>query len=92
VTSIKPNPGAMNLSELPSRLLPPAGEVGAVQAQTGLSVAAQLHAASGNQLLGLDVWGGASAAERSLSAHTAFNGPSATQLDQLVNHILAPLG
>jgi hypothetical protein len=92
VTSIKSNPGAMNLTELPSRLLPPTGgEAGAIQAQAGLNVSAQLHAATGNQLLGLDVWAGASAAERLLSAHTTLNAPSATQLDQLVNHILTPL-
>lgn len=56
-------------------------------------MSAQLNAASGNQLLGLDVWAGASAAERLLgTTRAAANAPSATQLDQLVNHILAPLG
>jgi hypothetical protein len=53
---------------------------------------AQLNPTMGNQLLGLDVWAGASASERSLSAHAALNFPSGTQLDELVNYILAPLG
>jgi hypothetical protein len=83
----------MNLSQLPAGLLPSTtvGEVGAVQASASLNVSAQLQAATGNQLLGIDVWGGASAAERLLSTHATFNVPSAAQLDQLVNHILAPL-
>ena len=87
--------GAMNLTDLSSRLLPPAGgDVAAIQAPAGRSVSAQLSAATGNQLLGLDVWAGASAAERLLSAHVTLDvGASSTmQLDQLVNHILAPLG
>ncbi|GLQ87852.1 hypothetical protein [Dyella flagellata] len=81
----------MNPTELPSRLLPLAG-ADAVQAPAGLSVSAQLRTATGNQLLGLDVWAGTSAAERLLNARTDLYAPSATQLDQLVNHILAPLG
>jgi hypothetical protein len=83
----------MNLSELPSRLPPPV-EVGAgaVQASSGPSVSAQLHAASGNQLLELDVWRGASAAERVFSVRAAADAPATTQLDPLVRHILAPLG
>ena len=80
----------MNVTELSSRL-PPAGAE-AVQAASGLSVSARLHAASGNQLLGLDVWAGASAAERMLSVRAGLDAPAATRLDQLVNHILAPLG
>lgn len=83
----------MNLSQLPSHLPPPAGvDASAVQASANSSASAQLHAASGNQLLELDVWHGAGAAERLLSARGAFNAPSTAQLDQLVNHILAPLG
>jgi hypothetical protein len=83
----------MNLTELPSRLLPPAGgDMGAIQAPAGRSVLAQLNPTMGNQLLGLDVWAGASAAERSLSAHASLEFPSGSQLDQLVNYILAPLG
>jgi hypothetical protein len=81
----------MNFAELPSRLLPPSG-ADVAQVPDGLSVSARLEAATGNQLLGLDVWAGASAAERLLGAHTVHNVPSATQLDRLVNHILAPLG
>lgn len=79
----------MNVTELSSRL-PPAG----AEAQTagGLSVSARLHAATGNQLLGLDVWAGASAAERMLGVRNGLDAPAATRLDQLVNHILAPLG
>lgn len=83
----------MNLSELPSRLSLPVGiDAGAVQASSSRSVSAQLRAASGNQLLELNVWGGASAAERVLHTRVAPNTPSAAQLDQLVHHILAPLG
>jgi len=83
----------MNLTELPSRLLPPTGgDIGAVQIPAGRSVLAQLNPTMGNQLLGLDVCAGASASERSLSAHAALNFPSGTQLDELVNYILAPLG
>jgi hypothetical protein len=83
----------MNLSELPSRLPPPAGvDAGAVQATSGRNVSAQLRTANGNQLLELDVWGGASAAERVLNTRAAPSAPSATQLDQLAQHILAPLG
>ncbi|MBE1161412.1 hypothetical protein [Dyella acidiphila] len=92
MTRIESNLSAMNLSELPSRLLPPAGaEAGAVQA-AGRSVSAQLHAATGNQLLELDVWGNTGAAERVLGTPAALNAPSTVQLDQLAHHILAPLG
>ncbi|RUL70873.1 hypothetical protein [Dyella choica] len=80
----------MNVSELSSRLPPLAG-ADAVQAPASLSVSAQLHAATGNQLLELDVWAGTSAAERLLGTRTDLNPPSATRLDQLVSHILAPL-
>jgi hypothetical protein len=80
----------MNVTELSSRL-PPAGAE-AVQTAGGLSVSARLHAATGNQLLGLDVWAGASAAERMLGVRNGLDAPAATRLDQLVNHILAPLG
>ena len=82
----------MNVSELSSRLPPAGAEASAVRAADGPSVSARLHAATGNQLLALDVWAGASAAERMLSVHIGLDAPSATRLDQLVNHILAPLG
>lgn len=82
----------MNVTELSSRLPPAGAEASAIQAADGLSVSARLHAATGNQLLGLDVWTGASAAERMLSVHSGLDAPAATRLDQLVNHILAPLG
>ena len=82
----------MNLSELPSRLSPPVGaDAGAVQATPGRGVSAQLHAAGGNQLLELDVWRGASAAERAFDIRAAANAPSCAQLDQLAHYILAPL-
>ena len=81
----------MNVSELSSRLPPVRAEASAIQADS-LDVSARLRAATGNQLLGLDVWGGASAAERMLSVHIGLDAPAATRLDQLVNHILAPLG
>jgi hypothetical protein len=81
----------MNVTELSSRLPPVRAEASAIQADS-LSVSARLHAATGNQLLGLDVWGAASAAERMLSVHMGLDTPAATRLDQLVNHILAPLG
>jgi hypothetical protein len=81
----------MNVTELSSRLPPVRAEASAIQADS-LDVSARLHAATGNQLLGLNVWAGASAAERMLSVHSGFDAPAATRLDQLVNHILAPLG
>lgn len=71
-------------------MLPLAG-ADAIQAPVSLSVSAQLRAATGNQLLGLDVWAGSSAAERLLNVRADPYAPSATQLDRLVNHILAPL-
>ena len=80
----------MNVSELSSRLPPVRAD--AIQTADGLSVSARLHTATGNQLLGLDVWAGASAAERMLSVRNGLDAPAATRLDQLVNHILAPLG
>lgn len=82
----------MNLSDLTSRLLPPiVGDVGTVQAPVGRSVSAQLRTTTGNQLLELDVWGRTSAVERSFSTQAVLNASPTTQLDQLVNHILAPL-
>jgi len=81
----------MNVTELSSRLPLPPTEAGAVRTATELSVSARLNAATGNQLLGLDVWAGASAAERLLGVRANLNTPSTMQLDQLVNHILAPL-
>ncbi|GLQ95580.1 hypothetical protein GCM10007901_45360 [Dyella acidisoli] len=82
----------MNFTDLTSHLLPPTvGDVSAVQAPVGQSVSAELRAATGNQLLELDVWGRTSAAERTLSTHAVFDASPTSQLDQLVNHILAPL-
>lgn len=80
----------MNLTELPSRLLPLAGADAA--APVGAGVAARLQAATGHQLLELNVWADTAAAERLLGARIDANAPPATQLDLLVNHILAPLG
>lgn len=80
----------MNLTELSSRLSLVGAD--AIRAPDGLNVSAQLHATSGNQLLALDVWGGTGAAERLLSTRGEARAPTAMQLDQLANHILAPLG
>jgi len=83
---------AMNLSELPTRLPTSVGtDAGTASLAPGRSVAAQLQATSGNQLLQLDAWHGASAAERTFHLHTSAAAPGTAQLEQLVNHILAPL-
>ena len=86
----------MNLSELQSRSLAPSLEgIGAAQALAGQGLAQRLPASHGNQLLSLDVWAGTSAAERVLSASGAAvpAGPAGpAHLDQIVSHILAPLG
>ncbi|WP_266167824.1 hypothetical protein [Dyella subtropica] len=82
----------MNINELPSRLLPPTGvDSGAIQAPAGPGVSTQVNAVAGHQLLGLDVWAGASATERLLSGRGSLNAPPAAQLDQLAHYILAPL-
>jgi len=83
--------GAMSLTELQSRQLAPSLEVGGLHALAGQALAQRLPASHGNQLLGLDVWAGTSAAERLLGSAAALPGGGA-QLDQLVSHILAPLG
>lgn len=80
----------MNLTEFSSRLSLVGAD--AIRVPDGLSVSAQLHAASGNQLLALDAWAGAGAAERLLSTRSEARASAPMQLDQLVNHILAPLG
>ncbi|SFR94210.1 hypothetical protein SAMN05216570_0949 [Dyella sp. OK004] len=90
---IDPPPGAMNLSELPSTSLTPSlAGIGAAHALAGQGGSARLQAAHGNQLLGLDVWAGTSAAERLLSRPGAATGPAGAQLEQVISHILAPLG
>lgn len=90
--SIDKPPGAMSLSELQTRPLAPSLEVGGLHAPAGQGLAQRLQASNGNQLLGLDVWAGTSAAERLLgSADAALPGGGA-HLDQVVSHILAPLG
>jgi hypothetical protein len=83
----------MNLSELQPRSLAPSLEgIGAAQALAGQGLTQRLPASHGSQLLGLDVWAGTSAAERVLS-HAGPTAPAGTaHLDQLVSHILAPLG
>lgn len=83
----------MNLSELQSRPLAPSLEgIGVAQVLTGQGAAQRLQASHGNQLLGLDVWAGTSAAERMLGATGATTSAGAAHLDQVVSHILAPLG
>jgi len=83
----------MNLSELQSRPLAPSLEgIGAAQALVGQGLAQRLQASNGNQLLGLDVWAGTSAAERVLGPSDVTAPTGAAHLDQLVSHILAPLG
>ena len=81
----------MSLSELQSRPLAPSLEVGGLQALAGQGLAQRLPASHGNQLLGLDVWAGTSAAERLLGGAATPPGGGA-HLDQVVGHILAPLG
>ena len=81
----------MNLPEVQSRPLAPSLEVGALHALTAQGLAQRLPASHGNQLLGLDVWAGSSAAERLLGGAPALPGGGA-HLDQVVSHILAPLG
>ena len=86
MSHIEPPTGAMDLSNLQSRTLAPGLEsLAATQGAPGQ----RLAAVSGNALLGIDVWAGTSAAERSLSRPGQVGGGA---LDQVVNHILAPLG
>lgn len=89
--SIDSTPGAMSLSELQPRPLAPSLEAGGLHALAGQALAQRLPASHGNQLLGLDVWAGSSAAERVLGGTPALPGGGA-HLDQVVSHILAPLG
>jgi hypothetical protein len=68
------------------------GAAGGV-ALRGLDAPGRSAGISSNRLIGLDAWNGASAAERSLSASPnamALGQPG--RLDDVVNHILAPLG
>ena len=82
----------MNLPEVQSRPLAPSLEVGALYALAAQGLAQRLPASHGNQLLGLDVWAGTSAAERLLGGTGAAPPGGGAQLDQVVSHILAPLG
>lgn len=84
----------MNLAELQSRPLAPSLDgIGGASALIGQSLAQRLPASHGNQLLGLDVWAGTSAAERLLGqAANAGQLAGGAHLDQIVSHILAPLG
>jgi len=82
----------MSLSELQSRQLAPSLEVGGLHALAGQGLAQRLPASHGNQLLGLDVWAGTSAAERVLGGNAAALPGGGAHLDQVVGHILAPLG
>ncbi|KRE94462.1 hypothetical protein ASG87_17830 [Frateuria sp. Soil773] len=77
----------MNLSDLQSRTLAPG--LDSLAATQGVPGRQGLPSISGNTLLGLDVWAGSSAAERSLSRPGPAVGGT---LDQIVGHILAPLG
>lgn len=90
--SIEPTVGAMNFAELQSRPLAPSLEgIGGAHALASQGLAQRLPASHGNQLLGLDVWAGTSAAERLLGAGATLPAGDA-HLDQIVSHILAPLG
>jgi hypothetical protein len=85
-------PGAMSLTELQSRSLATALDgIGSAHALTGQSVPQLLASAQGSQLLGLDAWSGTSAAERTLCRPDAA-GAGGAHIDQVINHILAPLG
>lgn len=91
--SIEPTSGAMNLSELQSHPLAPSLEgIGGAHALIGQGLAQRLPASHGNQLLGLDVWAGTSAAERLLGQVGTGLPAGGAHLDQIVSHILAPLG
>mgnify|MGYP000945062817 CR=1 FL=1 len=78
----------MSLSDLQTRVLPSAAsDSGRPDAS-----APAARAATGGQLLGLDVWQGAAAAERRLAGAALPPLGHAEHLDQAVAHILAPLG
>ncbi|HEX7813948.1 hypothetical protein [Dyella sp.] len=82
----------MNLGDLQTRTLAtPIDPSSSAHGLDTASVNTQLQA-SGNRLLGLDVWAGSSAAERSLQAHAGTDLPPTTSIDQLAAHVLAPLG
>jgi len=91
MTRIDSPPDPMNLGNLQTRTLSPSlDQAGAVRALGTQEVSEQLHA-SGSRLLGLDVWAGSSAIQRTLHTGTG-NLPAGSSLDQLAAHILAPLG
>ncbi|WP_426702953.1 hypothetical protein ACPPVV_08145 [Rhodanobacter sp. Col0626] len=51
-----------------------------------------LGTVSGNQLIGLDVWAGVGASDRSFHASGNFPATASGDIEQVVGHILAPLG
>ncbi|HEV2679952.1 MAG TPA: hypothetical protein VGV14_05595 [Rhodanobacter sp.] len=82
----------MNLGPIPSRTVSlPVGGVDAV-AIRGPAGGGPLDAISGNHLIGLDVWAGVGASDRSFQATGASRGPALGDIEQMVSHILAPLG
>lgn len=82
----------MNPTDLPSHVMHPA--VGGIDAtRDAARIDERLPGAiSGNDLMGLDVWGGYRAGERTLGQTGRPDVSHSAQLEQIVEHILAPLG
>jgi hypothetical protein len=82
----------MNVGDLQSRVVAPSlGGLDAVAGRTGFA-SRPLNTVSGNQLIGLDVWRGVGASDRSLHATGTFSSAGSGDIEQMVSHILAPLG
>lgn len=82
----------MNVGDLqPRGVAPILGGIDAVAGRAGFA-SKPLAAVSGNQLIGLDVWAGVSASDRSFHATGAFSAATSGDIEQVVGHILAPLG
>lgn len=80
----------MDPTQTTSHILPPTVgglDTSRVDARTG---GARDNTLSGNQLLGLDVWGQTHASDRSLGS-TATASAFGGSLEQVVDYILAPL-
>lgn len=86
-------PTAMSINNLSPGNLPTA-TLGGVDAalRTAQPGGTRLDAISGNDLLGLDAWGSTRATERTLSLPGTASPGHVHSIDQIVDHILAPLG
>lgn len=82
----------MNVGDLQSRAVAPT--LGGIDAVAGRAESGSrpLNAVSGNQLIGLDVWAGVSASDRSFHTAGSFSSAASGDIEQVVGHILAPLG